>query len=109
MRAGINYIDKNDFLELYIQARIATYSPSTIQSGFRATKLVPFDPDEVFDRLHIQLQTPSPARPIQEAPTSWVPETLHNIAELELQSKSLQALIRYRTQSPPSPTIQAVN
>jgi hypothetical protein len=29
--------------------------------------------------------------------------------ELDLQTKAIQGLIRYRTQSPPSPTIQAVN
>ena len=37
------------------------------------------------------------------------PRTLHNITELELQTKAVQDLIRYRTQSPPSLTIQAVN
>ena len=109
MRAGINHVDKDDFLDLYLQARIATYSPSTIQSGFRATGLVPFDPDEVLSRLHIQLKTPSPVRPVLEASSPWVLETPHNITELNLQTKALQSLIRYRTESPPSPTVQAVN
>jgi hypothetical protein len=105
-------VDKDDFLEFYLQARTATYSSSTIQSGFRATGLVPFNPDEVLSRLHVQLQTPSPPRPIQaraQAPSPWAPETPHNIAELELQTKAVQGLIRYRTHSPPSPTVQAVN
>jgi hypothetical protein len=110
MRLGINHIDKDDFLELYLKARAATYSSSTIQSGFRATGLAPFNPDEVLSRLHIQLQTPSPVRPATlEATAPWVPETPHNIAELDLQTKAIQGLIRYRTQSPPSPTIRAVN
>ena len=53
MWAGINHIDKDDFLELYLQACVATYSSNTIRSGFRATGLVPFEPEEVLSRLHI--------------------------------------------------------
>jgi hypothetical protein len=53
MWAGINHVNKDDFLELYLQAHVATHSPSTIQSGFRATALVPFEPDEVLTQLHI--------------------------------------------------------
>ena len=109
IRLGINYIDKSDFLQLYLRARIVTYSSNTIQNGFKATGLVPFNPDEVLSRLYIQLQTPSPTRPTLEATARWVPETLHNTAELNLQSKAIQALIRYCTTSSPSPTVQAVN
>jgi hypothetical protein len=105
MRAGINHVDKDDFLDLYLQARTVTYQPSTIQSGFRATGLVPFNPDEVLSRLHIQLKTPSPVRPVMEASGPWIPETPHNIAELDLQTKAIQGLIRYRTESPHSPTV----
>jgi hypothetical protein len=53
MWAGINYVDKDDFLELYLPACKAIYSSHTIQSGFRATGLVPFEPEEVLSRLHI--------------------------------------------------------
>ena len=88
MRAGINHVDKDDFLDLYLQARTATYSPSTIQSGFKATGLVPFDPDQVLSRLHIQIQTPSPPRPVPVL-GPWIPETPHNIAELEFQTKAV--------------------
>src|SRR6201747_2348696 len=42
------------------------------------------------------------------ATAPWVPETPHNIKELDLQTKASQGLIRYRTQSPPSPAVQAV-
>jgi hypothetical protein len=89
MRAGINHVDKDDFLDLYLQARTVTYQPSTIQSGFRATGLVPFNPDEVLLRLHIELRTPSPIRPVIKSSSAWVPETLHNITELDLQTKAI--------------------
>lgn len=109
MRVGINYIDKDDFLGLYREIRTATFSPATIQSGFRATGLVPFDPDEVLSELHVRMQTPSPPRVLTQAPRPWNPETPHNITELQLQTKAVQELIRYRTQSPPTLAIQAVN
>jgi len=47
--------------------------------------------------LNIQLNTPSPVRPVIEAPGPWVPKTPHNTAELDLQTKAIQSLIRYRT------------
>jgi hypothetical protein len=58
---------------------------------------------------HIQIQTPSPTRPVQQTLGPWVPETPHNIVELDLQTKAVQTLIRYCSQSPPSPTVQAIN
>ena len=49
MQAGINHVDKDDFLELYLQARLVPFSVTTVQSGFRATGLVPFDLEQVLD------------------------------------------------------------
>jgi len=109
MQIGIIYIDKDDFLDLYLQARAATYSSSIIQSGFRATGLVPFNPDEVLSQLYIQLKILSSTRSIVETPSLWVPETLYNIAELDLQTKAIQSLLRYCIASPHSPTVYAVN
>jgi len=109
MRVGINHIDKDDFLTLYQEIRPAVFQSGTIQSGFRATGIIPFDPDRVLSELHVQMQTPSPPRVLTQAPRPWDPETPHNIAELQLQTKAIQQLIRYRTQSPPTPAVQAVN
>jgi hypothetical protein len=67
MQAGINHVDKDNFLDLYLQAHIATYSSKTIQSSFKATSLVPFNPDKVLSQLYIQLNTPLPVQPILEA------------------------------------------
>lgn len=107
MRAGINHIDKDDFTVLYQQARATSFNPTTILSGFRATGLVPFNPDQVLSRLDVRLRTPSLPPPIQ-APSPWVPETPHNTADLQFHSAAVQELIRYCTQSPPSPTVKAV-
>ena len=45
MRVGINHIDKDDFLTLYQEVRLAVFQSAIIQSGFRATGTVPFNPD----------------------------------------------------------------
>jgi hypothetical protein len=88
MRMGINHIDKDDFTVLYQQACMTSFSLTTILSGFRATGLVPFDPDQVLSQLDVRLWTPSPLLPTQ-APSPWVPKTLHNTAELQLHSTAI--------------------
>ena len=89
MQVGISHIDKDDFLTLYQEIRLAVFQSGTIQSGFRATRIVPFDPDRVLSELHVQIQTPSPPRVLTQAPRPWDPETPHDIAELELQIKAV--------------------
>ena len=108
MQVGINYINKDDFLTLYKEICPAVFQSATIQSGFKATGITPFNPDRVLSELHIQMQTLSPPQVLTQA-LPWDPETLYNITELQLQTKAIQQLIRYRIQSPPSPTVQAVN
>jgi hypothetical protein len=84
-RQGIFYIDKSDFLDMYQQARIATFSKQNIISGFRATGLIPFSPDRVLSTLTIT-KTPSPP-PISYSKSTisspWVSETPRNLAQLE--------------------------
>jgi hypothetical protein len=112
IRVGINHVDKDDFLTLYQEIRPAVFGSVTIQSGFRATGIVPFDPDQVLSELHVQVQTQTPL-PLSRVPIQvlrpWDPETPHNITDLQLQTRAVQQLIRYRTQSPPTPAVQAVN
>jgi hypothetical protein len=38
------------------------FKAETIQNGFAATGLMPFDPDRVYQQLNIQLKTPTPPR-----------------------------------------------
>jgi DDE superfamily endonuclease. len=59
-RRGINHIDKFDFLEVYPKARTLAFTLATIKSAFRATGLIPFNPEEVLGRFTIQLRTPTP-------------------------------------------------
>jgi hypothetical protein len=57
MRVRISYIDKDDFLELYLQACTTTFTSTSIQSGFKATRLASFNPDKVLEQLYIRLRT----------------------------------------------------
>jgi len=110
MRTRINYINKTDFLLLYQGARLYTFTLDNICNSFTATDLVLHNPDRVLEQLHVQLRTPSPlpTQPPIASQQPWVPETPYNIAELQLQSDSLNALIRYYSRSPLSPTRTAV-
>ncbi|KAL1981882.1 hypothetical protein VTN96DRAFT_2069 [Rasamsonia emersonii] len=110
MRLGINHIDKTDFLTAYQKARMEAFKSENIRKGFAATGLVPYEPDQVLSRLHVQMKTPTPPGTSQGNPqTPWVSETPHNIEELQLQSETIKALLKCRTHSPPSPTDRALN
>lgn len=51
MRLGINHITKEEFLPTFLTAHRQVTTVETITSGFRATGLVPFDPERVLDKL----------------------------------------------------------
>ena len=111
MQNGVNYIDKQDFLEAYYTARTETMNQANIHSSFAATGVVPYDPERVLSKLNTQLRTPTPPPlplpALDQGP--WIPETPHNTAQLELQSKAIKDYIKRRTRSPPSPTDLALN
>jgi len=109
MRAGLNHIDKPDFLLAYTAARTESFTSNTIRNGFRATGLVPYDPERVLQKLNTQLRTPTPPPAIVAEESKWVPETPHNIKELELQTQVIKDYIKRRTKTPPSPTDIALN
>src|SRR5450432_2092852 len=54
------------------------------------------------------MRTPTPPlAPL--GPERWIPETLHNTAQLELQSQAIKDYLKRRTKSPPSPTEAALD
>ena len=57
-RQGIFHVDKADFLAMYQRARGKIFIESNIQSGFRATGLIPYNLGRVLDTLLVY--TPSP-------------------------------------------------
>jgi hypothetical protein len=109
-RNGIDHIDKLDFLTAYPEARLQAFKDTTIRSGFKATGLVPFDRTEVLSKINIRLKTPTPPRSRgSNSSADFVPITPHNAKQLRRQASSMKALLKYRSQSPPTPTKTALN
>jgi hypothetical protein len=61
MRLGINHITKEEFLPAFFTAHQQVMTAENIASGFKATGLIPYDPERVLDKLSpIVEATPSP-------------------------------------------------
>jgi hypothetical protein len=105
----VNYIDKQDFLEVYYTAYIETINQLNIYSSFAATGVVLYNPERVLAKLNTQLQTPTPPPVTALNQGPWIPETPYNTTQLELQSKAIKDYIKHRTRSPPSPTDLVLN
>ncbi|KAL1953207.1 hypothetical protein VTO42DRAFT_3391 [Malbranchea cinnamomea] len=109
MRLGINHIDKDEFLIIYSSVRPAVLSEKNIQSGFRATELIPYDPEQVLSQLNTHMLIPTPLGTSHSSQASWAIATPHNVRQLELESKKIKKYLKCCTQSPPSPTNQALD
>ncbi|KGY14541.1 hypothetical protein PABG_12605 [Paracoccidioides brasiliensis Pb03] len=55
MRLGFNTIKKADFLDAYPKAHMEAFKAQNIQSGFAATGIAPFQPDQVIQQNPRQL------------------------------------------------------
>ena len=110
MRCGINFIDKPDFLILYNQAHMETYLPDTIQNGFKATGLVPYNPIQVLSQLQIKNKMPtSPGSSHSSHSSYWSPKTPHTLHQFQCQSCTVKEYLKYCMRSPESPVKQALN
>jgi hypothetical protein len=107
MRLGINHIDKEDFIATYSKIRPHVITQSNIQSGFRATGLIPLDSDAVLSKLKVQIRSPSPLAPTTTSPI-WQSKTPANIHQLAQQASLTKRLARLNSISPPSPMVKAL-
>ena len=64
IRTGVNYINKPDFLIIYVLAREESMAINIVRSGFAAIGLVPYNPNRVLLKLNTQLRTPTLPPPI---------------------------------------------
>ncbi|KAL1952872.1 hypothetical protein VTO42DRAFT_4077 [Malbranchea cinnamomea] len=94
MRLGINHIDKDEFLTIYSSIRPAALSEKNIQSGFRATGLVPYDPEQVLAQLSTHMDTPTPPGTSHSSQASWAAATPHSVQQLELQSEKVKKYLK---------------
>jgi hypothetical protein len=96
MRLGINHITKEEFLPAFVIAYQQVITTGNITSGFKATGLVPFDPERVLDKLGpIVEATPS----LRSSQTSWNPQTLKTLPEIKKQSQLVLKENRKRRRS----------
>ncbi|KAK5787481.1 hypothetical protein VI817_009978 [Penicillium citrinum] len=110
MRKGISHIDKLDFFAAYPDARIRAFKDISIQNSFKATGLIPFDPISVLAKINIYIKTPtSPPTRGSNSSADFIPITPHNTKQLRRQASSVKTLLKYRSQSPSTPTKAAID
>jgi hypothetical protein len=102
-RKGIFHVDKTDFLIMYHRARCKVFTEVNIQSGFRATGLVPYNPGRVLDTLPVYTPSPPGTPQGQTSVQAWASTTPSNLIELESQVKITQEAIQRLSQSPSEP------
>ena len=86
-RMGCSDFNKIEFLDQIDSIRQQTFKPSTIQSAFRATGLIPYDPSIVISKLREAAPT-LPPRSLQ--PSGSGPSIPLTIASLKAQGEELQ-------------------
>jgi hypothetical protein len=101
----INHIDKKAFLAAFQQVYEHAFSLSNIRSSFKATGLIPDNPEAVLSKLEVKPRTPTPPAP---GPTPWQPKTPSNAWEIEAQTTLIMKRIRDHKSSSPDSIIEMV-
>jgi hypothetical protein len=100
VRNRLNHITKLEFLSAFKEAFKAAFIEQNIKSGFRATGLVPYEPQNVLSHLNLHLRTPTP--PILER-DNWTSKTPQTIRELDFQTEHIKnRVVRHQNSSPTS-------
>lgn len=96
----IEHIDKKAFLASFIEVFDSSFSEKNIQSSFKATGIVPHNPEAVLSKLEVKPRTPTPSAP---GGTPWEAKTPSNAHEIEAQSTLIRNRIqRHKSSSPAS-------
>ena len=109
VRLGFNHIDKYDFLTAFPEARTMAYKAENIRNGFKATGLVPLDPEHVYEKLTIQLRTPTPPPSRSSNSQSSCLQTPQNPRQFKRQITTIKKQIRDHPTSPLEKVDQAIN
>jgi hypothetical protein len=104
MRLGINHISKEEFLRAYQETHKVSFTASSIQAGFAATGLVPYDPDRVLSTLGPVVRTPSP---VPSAESVWESKTPCNLREMNRQATHIRSIRRQQRATTLSPSDSA--
>jgi hypothetical protein len=100
-RLRVFHVDKDEFLYVYPRVRTQILSEQSIQSGFRATGLIPFNLERVLSNLTV-VRTPSPPAAGIDQPDVWTTETPRTIDQLNHQAQLVRDMLNRNSQSPTS-------
>jgi hypothetical protein len=101
MRMQITHITKDDFFNAFLEAFNIAMTENNVWAGFRATGLVPLNPEAVLFRLDPKLMTPSPPNTRPGTPQSWITKTPKTASEITQQSTTIKNKIaRHQNSSP---------
>jgi hypothetical protein len=101
----INYINKRTFLATFLAVYNKAISKSNILLSFRATGLVPLDPEVVLSKLEVKPRTPTPPAP---GPTLWQLKTPSKAIEIDSQTTLIIKRIRDHKSSSPDSIIEMI-
>ncbi|KAI7973460.1 hypothetical protein EIK77_000819, partial [Talaromyces pinophilus] len=85
------------------------YKAENIQNGFKATGLVPLDPEHVYEKLTIQLRTPTPPPSRSSNSQSSCLQTPQNPRQFKRQITTIKKRISDHPTSPLEKVDQAIN
>ena len=98
VRSGITQISKVDFLSFIQDIRIKAFKTTTIQAAFKRTRIYPFYPKIVLDRIEerrasIIIRDITPDRPLNSSPfgTPMTPRKLDRVARQLEEAISTQS------------------
>jgi hypothetical protein len=95
-RQGIYHINKEEFLSVYPRVRRSVFTEQTIQSGFRATGLVPPCSEQVLSCLTV-VRTLSPPGIVAGAEATWTAETPYTTTQLKQQARHIRELLQQQS------------
>ena len=108
MRMHINHVSKVEFLHTFRAAFLTSFKEGNIKAGFRATGLVPWDPQAVLSKLDAKIQTPSPPGSSGGLPP-WESKTPQNPTEATSQTDLIKRRISTHQNSSPTSMLYAVD
>ena len=108
MRRYITHISKEDFFPAFYRAFNAALTPKNIQSGFRGTGLVPFDPEYVISQLDAAQAARTPSPELSRPPSAWTSQTPKTLREAASQTVLVRNKIRAHQGSSPTSIIDSL-
>jgi hypothetical protein len=109
VKSHVNHVTKLEFFIAFKAAFFACMGEANVKAGFRASGLVPMDPEIVLSKLDVKIRTPTPPGTPPAAVDAWVSQTPHNPTEAVSQSTFIKSRIASHQRSSPTPIYTAVD